>query len=233
MGSCVREIVIGRFRTVRSIAGVGIALAIIIGYTNIVTPNRHFLPQGEMLYRQKIAKTLLDEKSLMAQIIDRLDHQLSDIDRARIAPVLVEEARQYGSDPLFLVAVIITESSFGPAEVSQMGARGLMQIKPSVARAVAERSGMRWINDEELFDPAYNVRLGSHYLFELVARFGSVKRAIIAYNYGETAVNWRIETGQRLPSEYFERVKNNYHVLREQFGPQVPWKPVQFDKTIQ
>jgi len=214
------------------LAAIALVAIIMASCTSVVSPNRRFLPNAELLHRQKIAAADLNEQSLMVHIIDVLDHQLSSIDRARIARVLIEEARHYESDPLFMVAIIITESSFGPGRVSTTGARGLMQIKPSVAQAVAERQGLRWTNADQLFDPAYNVQLGSHYLFELIARFGSVKRALIAYNCGETALNWRIETGLELPLRYFERVMSNYHVLRAQFGPQVPWKPVLCDKSL-
>ncbi len=210
----------------------GLLLVIMVGRADNAAFDNELLARAEIIHRLGVAAADLDEKALMVGIIDRVDHRLSNVDCARIAPVIVEEARQYGFDPLMLVAVIITESSFGPTEVSHMGARGLMQIKPSVARAVAKRRGMHWSDADKLFDPAYNVRLGTHYLFELVGRFRSVKRAIIAYNYGETALHWRIETGQRLPMVYFERVKNNYHVLRERFGSQVPWVPVQFDLPL-
>lgn len=210
----------------------GLLTVVMVGRADNASFDNGLLARAEMIHRQRVAVADLNEKALMVGIIDQLDDRLSNIDRARIAPIIVEEARQYGFDPLFLVAVIITESSFGPTEVSHMGARGLMQIKPSVARAVAKRRGLHWSDADALFDPAYNVRLGTHYLFELVGRFRSVKRAIIAYNYGETALSWRIETGQRLPMAYFKRVKNHYHALRERFDGQVPWEPVQFDRPL-
>jgi len=187
------------------------------------------LMRANVIYRQAVAVSDLDEKALMIDIIDRLGAGLEDGDRAQIGPIIVDEARRYGFDPLLLVALIMTESSFGPTEVSYMGARGLMQVKPSVAKAVALRNGLGWRHADQLFDPAYNVRLGTQYLFELVVQFRDVKKALIAYNYGETALRWRIRTGQKLPTAYFRRVRNNYCALRERFGEDAPWEAVQFD----
>jgi soluble lytic murein transglycosylase-like protein len=227
-----RLIVLHRRALQYGAAAGGIVVMLLVGRADNAALDKDLLTREECLYRLQRARDDLDQKEMMVGIIEHLDHRLSSVDCARIAPIIVDEARHYGFDPLFLVAVIVTESSFGPTEVSHMGARGLMQIKPSVARAVAQRRGLDWHDADQLFDPAYNVRLGTHYLFELVGRFRSVKRAIIAYNYGETALHWRISTGQRLPLAYFKRVKNHYHVLREQFGHQVPWEPVQFDSPL-
>ncbi len=195
--------------------------------------NRDRQVRAETLYRQVMAGVDLDEKELMVQIIDQLDSRLTDDQRARVAGVIVEGGRRYNFDPLLLVAMIVTESTFGPREVSSMGARGLMQIKPSVAKAVANRRGLGWKHADQLFEPEYNVRLGTHYLFELVAQFKDVKKAIIAYNYGETAIRSRIRNGQQLPTSYFRRVKKNYFALRERFGAEVPWEPTQFELPIQ
>jgi soluble lytic murein transglycosylase-like protein len=107
-----------------------------------------------------------------------------------------------------------------------------MQIKPSVARAVAARRGVAWQHEDQLFDPTYNVKLGTHYMFELVADFQSVKRAIIAYNYGETAIRGRIQAGKKLPTFYFRRVEKHYHSLRKQFGATVPWAPMSFEDRV-
>ena len=190
------------------------------------------LVRANTIHRQAVAASDLDDKALMVRIVGQLGTGLPDGDRAQIGPIIVDEARRYNFDPLLLVAIIMTESSFGHTEISHMGARGLMQVKPSVAKAVALRNGLGWRHADQLFDPAYNVRLGTQYLFELVIQFRDVKKAIIAYNYGETALRWRIKTGQKLPTAYFRRVKNNYHALRERFGEDVPWEAVQFDQPL-
>ncbi len=216
---------------VRGVLATGVIMAAFAGSVQDAAVEEAVIPQAELLHRQNVARENLDEKALMVNIINELDHRLRGGQRARVAATLVDEARKYDFDPLFLVAVIITESSFGPEEVSYMGARGLMQIKPSVAKAVAKRRGVAWRHADQLFDPIYNVQLGTHYLFELVADFQSVKRAIIAYNYGETALRGRIRAGEKLPTSYFRRVEKHYRTLRKKFGSIVPWTPMRFEET--
>ena len=90
-------------------------------------------------------------------------------------------------------------------------------MKPSVGSAVADRSGIDWYNRSMLFNPEYNVRLGSRYLFELVLKFGDVKAAITAYNIGET----RLRNIQRLkkdpPKVYLAKVMKKYRELKDKY----------------
>ena len=65
-----------------------------------------------------------------------------------------------------------------PGALSPAGARGLLQVMPSTARA------LRLDGD----DPAANVLAGARYLRLLLDRFGSVELALSAYNAGPAAV---------------------------------------------
>jgi soluble lytic murein transglycosylase-like protein len=85
-------------------------------------------------------------------------------------------------------AVIVVESGFNPRAVSKRGAVGLMQLLPATAR----RYGVK-----DLYDPEQNIRAGTHYLSDLLARFDSnVELALAAYNAGEEAVE---RYGRRIP----------------------------------
>ena len=78
-----------------------------------------------------------------------------------------------------LKAVAVTESRMNPAAVSPAGARGLMQLVPSTARALG-------VNDP--FDAEQSIRGGATYLSRQVSRFGSYSLALAAYNAGPDAV---------------------------------------------
>lgn len=65
-----------------------------------------------------------------------------------------------------------------PGALSPAGARGLLRVMPSTARA------LRIDGD----DPAANVLAGARYLRLLLDRFGSVELALSAYNAGPAAV---------------------------------------------
>ncbi|MFQ5443881.1 MAG: transglycosylase SLT domain-containing protein, partial [Nitrospinales bacterium] len=49
---------------------------------------------------------------------------------------IIHESKKYDYDPLFLTAVIITESSFNNWAKSRVGAVGLMQIRPTTGYAL-------------------------------------------------------------------------------------------------
>lgn len=93
-----------------------------------------------------------------------------------------EAARHFDVDAALVSAVIKAESDYNPREVSNKGARGLMQLMPSTA----ERFGVT-----NSFDPAANIYAGTRYLRWLLKTFeGNADLAVAAYNAGEGNV-WK------------------------------------------
>ncbi len=89
-----------------------------------------------------------------------------------------------GLDKSYLLALMRQESEFYAEAVSSSNAMGLMQLLPSTAREVAKKIGVSFSRDR-LFEPAYNITLGSNYLAQMVARFGgSYVLATASYNAG-------------------------------------------------
>ena len=77
------------------------------------------------------------------------------------------------------------ESSFDRSAVSHAGACGLMQLMPGTAKLVAPKLGLAYDIGRLTSDPDYNVALGSAYLGQLRAEFGSSPLLIAAgYNAG-------------------------------------------------
>ena len=89
----------------------------------------------------------------------------------------------YGApEAAFVLGVVRQESSFDPLAHSGAGARGMMQLMPATARAVANRLGL---GSGDLYDQAYNMTVGSAFLGQLVGQFdGSYVMAAAAYNAG-------------------------------------------------
>lgn len=102
------------------------------------------------------------------------------------ADVIQREARRNGLDPAWVAAEIRAESVFNPRARSPADARGLMQVLPSTAAAVARRLGMAWSGAERLYDPETNIALGTAYLREKEEMYGKPYVAIAAYNAGPT-----------------------------------------------
>lgn len=90
-----------------------------------------------------------------------------------------------GAAPLaFTLAITRQESSFDPRARSGADARGMMQFLPSTAAMVARQLGMPF-SAEQLWDPDYNMTLGSYHLGDLTNRFGgSMLLTTVAYNAG-------------------------------------------------
>jgi soluble lytic murein transglycosylase len=106
--------------------------------------------------------------------------------RRRVAASIVREARLNDLDPRLVLAVIAVESRFDPYAISGVGARGLMQVMPATGAWLLEAKGERLPRPSQLFDAELNVELGTAYLSALVARFGRLEEALVAYNSGPT-----------------------------------------------
>jgi soluble lytic murein transglycosylase len=88
-------------------------------------------------------------------------------------------------EPELLLALTRQESEFAWQASSHAGARGLMQVMPATGKMLARQAGVGFSLKKLGEDPAYNARLGSSFLADLVRRFdGSYVLAIASYNAG-------------------------------------------------
>jgi soluble lytic murein transglycosylase-like protein len=99
--------------------------------------------------------------------------------RERYLPIIREAAAQTGLPEVLIGAVIQAESSYKPGTVSSAGAKGLMQLMPENE----EQFGVR-----NVFDPRENIMAGSKHLREYVDRFGTLEKALAAFNAGPSRV---------------------------------------------
>jgi peptidoglycan lytic transglycosylase len=108
-------------------------------------------------------------------------------------------------DPMIVAGVMRQESSFLPDAVSHAGAVGLMQVLPKTAPQLSKRLNLRY-SRAKLFDPDYNVQLGTLYLADLIAHFG-VEGALAAYNAGEDRSKlWKSEKNYDDIAEFVESI---------------------------
>jgi len=165
--------------------------------------------------RQRL--TEMEEKLKIFQVIEDFQIGFNEQEQQQLAAVVFEESNRYNYDPLLVMAVILTESTFKKGQVSHVGARGIMQVMPRTGADLAERSGLGWNGTEQLFDPVTNIRLGTLHLFEQILKFKDVKKGIIAYNFGESRLRGRLRQNQPLPREYFRRIWENFNMLKEKY----------------
>jgi soluble lytic murein transglycosylase len=144
-------------------------------------------------------------------------------------------------DPSVALGLIRQESSFDIGAVSPSGARGLMQLMPFTAQAVAKQVGVPTSLISLTSDPSHNMRLGTAYLREMLDRFGnSLPLAVAAYNAGPHRVDqWLPENGdprvgpidmidwlELIPfnetRNYVQRVLENVVIYRARRGETTP-----------
>lgn len=148
----------------------------------------------------------------------KIESELSPRNRF-LAPVIagsvLKAALQHDMDPLFLLAMIKTESRFNPNARGRHGEIGLMQIKPRTAQWMAVRSGLTWYGPESLNDPAVNIRLATAYLSYLRSRFKNPNLDYVsAYNMGFARV-LRLRAQSVQPVIYADKVVGHYRSIRK------------------
>jgi soluble lytic murein transglycosylase-like protein len=90
--------------------------------------------------------------------------------------IVEEAAKTYNLDPRMIKAVMQAESAFNAMAVSPVGALGLMQLMPEVAKELGVTDPL---------DPRQNIMGGSKYLKQLLdAHDGNVRLALASYNAG-------------------------------------------------
>jgi len=154
-------------------------------------------------------------RNRIEKVISSYHTGLDEKNDVRITEWILAESKKYGYDPLFLTALIITESSFYNWAKSNRGARGLMQLKPATAVALASETSLKWKGTRTLFDPEKNIALGAYYLNKMEARFGNLKLALEAYNHGPSRLRKYLRKGYQ-PKRYSRKVLKNYRKLRFQ-----------------
>ena len=108
----------------------------------------------------------------------------------RFRQEILSASARFDIDPAVVASIIRAESGFKENSVSRMGAIGLMQLMPATAQWQAEKLGLE-VSEDDFFDPAMNILVGTAYLRYLLDRFGDLRTVLIAYNAGEgKAAKW-------------------------------------------
>jgi soluble lytic murein transglycosylase len=145
---------------------------------------------------------------------------------------IVARSTTAGVDPMLTAGLIRQESAYDPEAHSHANAFGLMQLLPKTARRFAKQAKVRY-STPMLFEPDYNIHIGTIYFAGLQRSFGSVESALAAYNAGEDRVAfWTTGQTYREPAEfvdsipftetreYVEIVTRNANIYRKLYGTQ-------------
>ncbi len=149
-----------------------------------------YLKAANIMYLAQLKEANTSPESSMNFINKHLANNPESINRQTLQMLfpkpyfhIFQKATEVSStDPYLLLSVARQESSFNPFARSPANARGLMQILPSTARLLSGRRGTN------LYSPENSVLLGAQYMAQLISRFGSVEKALAAYNAGPNRV---------------------------------------------
>jgi soluble lytic murein transglycosylase len=131
-------------------------------------------------------------------------------------------------DPYLVASVINSESKFQERALSSKGAYGLMQIMPATGEWISTYVDLDNFNNNMLYDPEINIKLGCWYLNNLSKEFNSQLDLVLAsYNGGRGNVNkWLAnseyskdgKTLNNIPfaetKEYVRKVKFSYKMYK-------------------
>ncbi len=136
-----------------------------------------------------------------------------------LSAAIVREALAQGYDPMFVAAVIKSESAFNAFAKSHKGAQGLMQIMPRTGAWLADQAA---IPRGRLTDPGHNLKLGITYLKQLEGQYGGNRvLTLIAYNWGPGHVESASTGRRRVPGEvmqYAIKILNDYRRWSSEIG---------------
>lgn len=134
------------------------------------------LPGGRILLRSSV-ETSTDDFRVAPDVTEV---KKDDTDPSRFDAIIEEASGLYGVNSALVKAVIQAESRFDPLAVSPVGAKGLMQLMPVIAKEYGALDPL---------DAKQNIFAGVKYLSNLLDRYnGNVSMALAGYNAGPTAV---------------------------------------------
>ncbi|MGH7571192.1 MAG: lytic transglycosylase domain-containing protein [Gemmatimonadota bacterium] len=108
-----------------------------------------------------------------------------------LAEMIHRAAVKQGLEPAAVFGLIATESAFDSRAVGRAGSVGLMQIKPSTARAYDNRA-----TRERLFNPEINLRVGMTHLRRELAHFRyDWTLGLLSYNMGRARLSRALANG--------------------------------------
>ncbi len=155
-------------------------------FANTETPSvfPSIAPAAAAIPSSKIDQAALDTQNLKGDKERRAvashlatKYRISMAESLRYVSHAIEVANEVNLDPVLLLAVMATESSFNPNAQSHAGAQGLMQVLTRVHTEKFEPYG----GTVAAFIPEANIRVGALILKACIAKAGSLEAGLRSY----------------------------------------------------
>ena len=146
---------------------------------------------------------------------------VADTHAWKVSTAILDECAKRNLDPMLVLAVIKVESGFRDHALSPVGARGIMQIMPETGKFLTEEllrvDGFeaRTFTPDHLDDPVLNIKLGVYYLEGLKRQFRNLHLALLAYNFGPSEIQNRLDNNIHFSEEYAAAVLNAYREFKK------------------
>lgn len=140
-----------------------------------------------------------------------------------------EMSQKYDIEENLIYSIIKVESNFKANATSKAQAKGLMQIVDGTANEMSQKIGIEDFETSMLYIPEINIEIGTKYISTLVAKYGDIKLALIAYNAGQGNLDKWIKEGivdgedtyYNLPyaetTTYWQKVIREYKVYNRMY----------------
>ncbi|MGZ3797896.1 MAG: lytic transglycosylase domain-containing protein [Pseudobdellovibrionaceae bacterium] len=179
-------------------------------------------------YGGSFAQSFEGQKDLNYLVYRKLESSLSSEWKSwlpQLTSELIKECQKRDMDPVFILAVIQTESKFNTYARGTAGEIGLMQVLPRTGEWMAKKYHIPWRGSHSLFDPITNIKVGIAYFAHLRAHFESrAHHYVPAYNMGpnnlrraaRTIASMGEDERNLLGGIYGSKVMKNYQMIYQQ-----------------
>ena len=132
----------------------------------------------------------------------RIDnYKIPKVNAKEISQLIAEESGRLGIDPLFVAAVIYTESTFKKEAINN-NKTGLFQITPEEAKNISKANKIPYLGDTTLKHPQVNIKLGVLKLKSLMDKYSN--------NHNQVLENFNLSISDEERNKYREKVKKIY-----------------------
>jgi len=196
-----------------------------LGVTAVVLMPLSKPPAATVLEPVGVQEVLPEGYATIDQVLAKKALGLGMVARKQVAIAIADESAKAGFDPLMILALIDVESDYQDDAVSPVGARGLMQIRPTTLFFLAQKEGLRLSYEEVERDPALRVRLGVRYLKSLYDQCGqNLTLALMAYNMGPNKLREQLKAKNLEQYKGYPRaIQREYVTLRTGLGLGGDW----------
>ena len=137
---------------------------------------------AESSYRQYTPIYAIEKNSDAAKKIIEINENISEKDAGRFVHYAKKWGETFGVDPSLILGIMFVESTFDKYAISNMGARGLMQVLPKWHKDKIQVAKMILGNKKELSDPELNIYVGSWILKECMIKYENRANSLKCYN---------------------------------------------------